>query len=171
MQRQSNETSPALLKLHRNIRLQQWQEVYDALNQDHFEPIVLQENKIGWTSVHFTALHGAPDILCWKWILSRVLEDYHEFMRSIEEGDHSDCYLDYSVNPYFRRTQAGHSPTDLFFAKRLHVSVIHSYHIVQVVWLRNMFELFIFVFVHASRLLLYYSTTLLHVLAISVGGN
>lgn len=146
MKRQLNEASPVISKLHRNIRLQQWQEVCDAIFQDSLRPtesivysaaksvipLLLQENTIGWTAVHFAALHGAPDLPCWKWILIRVLDDYHAFVRHVEERDEAGHYLDYRINPFFRRTQAGHSPTDLFFSKRLHVSIV---------WLQNVIEL------------------------------
>ncbi len=85
-------------------------------------PLLLRENSIGWTAIHFTALHGAPDMSWWKWMLTMVIEEHNRYLERMRCIDNVGKYYDYVYNPFFRRTQAGHSATDLFFSKRLHVS-------------------------------------------------
>ena len=133
------EAPPLLSKLHRNIRLGNWKSVLATLTQHNDEiqnnefapnpfsiqsivPLLIKENTIGWTAVHFTALHGAPDLFLWKWALFRVLEEHELYYKMMKHGDNAGLYYDYLANPFFRRTDAGHSATDLFFSKRLHVS-------------------------------------------------
>ena len=85
-------------------------------------PLLLRENTIGWTAIHFTALHGAPNMSWWKWILTTVIEEHNRYLETMRSIDNVGKYYDYVYNPFFRRTQAGYSATDLFFSKRLHVS-------------------------------------------------
>ncbi len=104
-------------------------------------PLLLQRNAIGWTAVHFASLHGAPDLLYWKWILITIIEEHESYIESIKrisvqtrewtqirKGRQElvgDTTIEHPVildNPFFQRTEAGHAATDLFFSKRLHVS-------------------------------------------------
>lgn len=132
----SQHTSESLSKLHRDIRLSNWSSVSLNINRhsngtqlvdqivynsnQSIIPLLLQDNTIGWTAVHFTSLHGAPDLAWWTWILSKVLEEHHLFRRRMEDNDNAGFYKRYLENPFFRRTEAGHSATDLFFSKRLY---------------------------------------------------
>lgn len=132
----SKETSLIVLKLHRSIRDQQWSDVLETLSQQTQEqeatpvynaeksivPILLQESPIGWTAAHCIAILGSVDVVSWKWILTRIIEDYIDFLSKMNVLDNAGVYLEYQMNPFSRRTQAGHSPTDLFFSNRLHVS-------------------------------------------------
>lgn len=132
----------SLPKLHRLVRLAKWEAILqmsersDTMHPDQDSvihndqtsiiPLTLQKNSIGWTAVHFTALHGAPNLLWWKWMLTKVLEDYALYRERMKSNDNHGIYYEYLENPFFLRTQAGHSATDLFFSKRLHVSM-HAY--------------------------------------------
>lgn len=117
-----------LSSLHRNIRLNTWNEVQLILEIDtsYFisseaewlnEKLIFTPNSVGWTALHFTILHYDSSYRL-RWMISRMLEEYHHtriHSLGYNESKADDCAL----SPFFAQTNTGYTSTDLFFAKRL----------------------------------------------------
>ena len=103
-----------LAELHRSIRLSNWQAIKPILEHPRYgmntTSLLLRPNSIGWTALHFVALHGTPNNIWLSWIIQRAKEEY---LRTLQLGKGIQ-------NPFHSRTNAGHSPIDLYFAKSLH---------------------------------------------------
>jgi len=133
-------SSSLLSSLHRNIRLSDWLGVHSTLDQASLTsasssphhvnretlgvtpvPLILRPNSIGWTAMHFTALHGTPSISWWKWMLIKVLEEHNMLYQNVPNTiPNLEQNIRSNPSPFFVRTESGHSSTDLFFSKRLH---------------------------------------------------
>lgn len=138
----SQEQKQLLSSLHKYIRLNNWKEIKLTLDYANgfsssrhlcseedgdidtlSEPIILRPNSVGWTAIHFTVLHcsPSPDSSRWKWMIMRVLEEYyqHDHRKRNSQAQEAQKSMSTSISPFFKLTKAGHTSTDLFFAKRL----------------------------------------------------
>jgi len=98
-----------LSNLHKQIRLNNWDEVRLTLEEDKclqrdincaegtgggkgqggdynykYFPLILLSNSIGWAAIHFTVLHctsanSNETKSCWRWMILHVLEDYYHY--------------------------------------------------------------------------------------------
>jgi len=91
-------------------------------------PLMIAPTSTGWNTVHLTAFEGTPSLKWWKWMLLRVLEDHHRYtshLHNPNENENHQELVEYwnagsSASPFFQRNIDGHSPTNLFFAKKVH---------------------------------------------------
>jgi hypothetical protein len=115
-----------LSSLHKNIRMNKWNEVQLILENDSTclfsledeclnQKLIFTPNSVGWTAIHFTILHCESSSKL-RWMISRVLEEYHS-SHSLRYQEAKDDV--YSFSPFFTQTNSGYTSTDLFFAKRL----------------------------------------------------
>lgn len=107
-----DDDSVFLAELHRSIRLSNWQAIVSILEHSRRgQSLLLRPNSIGWTALHFVSLHGTPNYIWFIWVLQRAKEDYLQTVHLLGKG---------IKNPFHARTNAGHSPIDLYFAKALY---------------------------------------------------